>query len=647
MILLRSFLLVISLVFLPFYMQAQKLHTQSKKADKFYNKALAEYTLENNIQAYLLLEKALKADDHFQEAYFLIAEIKTDLGYPQDAIAFYKTGISINPDLFPNEHYFLAKLYLNEGFYEEAKLTYQKFLSFSNISSELKKNAYFQLNNCLFALDAIKKPLAFEPINLGENINSKNSEYFPSLTIDNELFLFTRKLENANKSHQEDFFEAIRIDSIWGGNRPIDELNTPYNEGAASLSADGKTLVFTACEYYGDYGNNRKGYGSCDLFIARKTGNHWSKAHNMGSPVNTSNWESQASLSADGKHLYFIRAPKKSLGHSDIYRADLDENGYWDTPVKLSSVINTEKDEQAVFIHPDNQTLYFSSNGHIGMGGTDLYLSKWDAEKKDWGSPVNLGYPINTHKDESTILVSPDGKLAYFASNRPEGFGELDIYSFQLAENIRPEKVTYLKGVIYDAETKKPLSAQFELIDLETGNRLNYSVSDVENGDFLLTLSLGENYLLNVSKQSYLFYSDQFLLKDEYSTNEPFLKNIPLQTIAIGKNVILKNIFFETDKYTLKKASEIELKKLLSFLNENPKIHIAIHGHTDNTGSAEYNYELSNQRAKAVYYFLIEHDIDANRLIYNGLGFDKPIADNSTEEGRAQNRRTEFVITKM
>lgn len=644
---LRPFLFAFFLFMLPYLLEAQNLHTKSKKAEKLYTEALLEYTLGNQIPAEIVLIKAMKSDKNFIEAYLLTATIKEELGYPFDAITFYKKGLAINPNAVPNGHYYLAKLYLAEGMYSEALSSFNTYLSFTNIRQKRKEDAEFQVQSCLFAIEAIKNPLAFEPVNLGENINSKYSEYFPSLTVDNEFLLFTRRIENANKNDQEDFFGTIHSDSIWGKSQAMDELNTPFNEGAASLSADGKTLIFTACEYFGDYGNDRKGYGSCDLFIARKTGNHWSKAYNMGSPINTANWESQASLSADGKHLYFIRAPKKSLGNSDIYRADLDKNGYWNTPVKLSSVINTEKDELATFIHPDNQTLYFSSNGHIGMGGIDLYLSKWDAVKQDWGSPINLGYPINTYKDESTILVSPDGKLAYFASDRAEGFGELDIYSFQLAENLRPEKVTYLKGVVFDAETSEPLRAQFELIDLETGNQLNYSVSDAENGEFLLALNLGKNYLLNVTKQGYLFYSDQFLLKEEYSTNKPFLKNIPLQQIAIGKNVILKNIFFETDKYTLEKASEIELIKLISFLDENPEIQIAIQGHTDNTGSADYNYELSNQRAKSVFRFLVEHAIDANRLNYRGFGADNPIMDNSTEVGRAQNRRTEFVITKI
>lgn len=645
---LRLFLFVVFLMLLPYISEAQNLHTQSKRAKKYYKEASIEYTLGNKVEAEHILMKVIKIDRNFIEAYILTALIKEELGYPLRAIDFYKQGLSINPNAIADGHYYLAKLYLKEGFYTEALQSFKKYLSFSNISKNLKEDAEFQIQNCLFALEAIKHPVAFKLRNLGSNINTKKSEYFPSITIDNKFLLFTRRLDRQGKGEQEDFMGAINLnDSLWLKSFPIYELNTPFNEGAASLSADGKTLVFTVCENFGEYGNGRKGYGSCDLFFSRKKGNIWSKPQNLGPPINTSHWESQPSLSSDGKSIYFVRAPKRSQGQSDIFRADIDENGYWKKPVKLNSNINTDKNEESVFIHPDNQTLYFSSNGHIGMGGTDIYMSKWDNEKQDWGKAINLGYPINTNKDESSILVAPNGELAYFASDRKEGFGELDLYSFKLPKNIQPEKITYLKGVVYNAKTQELLSAQFELIDIETGKQIIYSISDAFDGSFLLTLNLGKDYLLNVSRKGYLFYSDQFLMQKAYESQDPFLKDIPLHPIAIGEKVVLKNIFFETDKSELKKKSEIELEKLISFLNNNPTIHIEIQGHTDNVGTASYNLKLSIARAKAVYDFLIEHKIESKRLTYRGYGLAKPIADNQSEEGRAENRRTEFVVTKI
>jgi outer membrane protein OmpA-like peptidoglycan-associated protein len=644
----RSFLFVIPLFLLPYFLGAQQLHTRSKKAEKLYREAVTEYTLGNKIPSELLLIKAIKADKKFIDAYILIATIKEELGYPIGAIDFYKKGLAINPNAIPNMHYYLAKIYLAEGIYAEAKLSFETYLSFNGIRLKLKEDAEFQLQNCIFALEAIKYPVAFKLKNLGPNINTEKAEYFPSLTIDNQFLLFTRRLDKQVKGEQEDFMGAINLnDSLWQQSYPIQELNTPFNEGAASLSADGKTLVFTVCEIFGDYGNNRKGYGSCDLFFARKLGNRWSQPQNLGPPINTSHWESQPSLSSDGKSVYFIRAPKRSQGSSDIYRADLNENGYWKKPVKLNANINTDKDEQSVFIHPDNQTLYFSSDGHIGMGKTDLYMCKWDEETQDWGSAINLGYPINTHKDESSILVAPNGKLGYFASDRKEGYGELDLYSFQLPESVQPEKITYLKGLVYNSKTQELLGAKFELIDIKSGKQIMSSLSDSRDGSFLLTLNLGKDYLLNVSKKNYLFYSDQFLMQKTYKSQNPFLKDIPLQPIAIGEKVILKNIFFETDQSDLQKTSEIELEKLIAFLNNNPKLHIEIRGHTDNIGTTDYNKKLSTERAKAVYDFLLKHQIAVKRLTYHGYGLLEPLEDNTTEEGRAQNRRTEFVVTQL
>ncbi|HAG17108.1 MAG TPA: hypothetical protein DCG69_11415 [Bacteroidales bacterium] len=636
------------LMFSCFSLSAQNQLSNSKKAVKYFQEARTEYALGNPIPAELLLLKALNIDKNFCEAYFFTADIKAELGYPLDAIEYYKKGLAIDSHSFPKEHFYLAKLFLQNGFYEEALHSFQTFLQFESQSETLRNEAAFQQRNCLFALEALKNPDIITLKNLGSNINSDRAEYFPTLSVDNQFLLYTRRLPRETKGEQEDFVGALSLnDSAWKVGIPIYDLNTPYNEGAASLSADGKTLVFSACESFGEYGAGRSGFGSCDLFFVRKIGDHWTKVVNMGKPINSANWETQPSLSSDGKSIYFVRAPKNAAGSADIFRSDLDENGFWKEPVKLSENVNTEKDEQSVFIHPDNQTLYFSSNGRTGMGGTDLFMSKWNSEKNDWDQAVNLGFPINTFKEESSILVSPNGKLAYFASDRKEGFGGLDLYSFSLPESVKPEKITYFKGVVFDAKTQELLSAQFELIELETGKQLAFSVSDRVDGSFLLTLNLKKDYILNVSRPGYLFYSDQFLLQKEYSTSAPFLKDIPLQAIGLGEKMILKNIFFDTDKADLKRNSEIELGKLVLFLNLNPTIHIEIMGHTDHVGTAEYNEKLSTQRAKAVYDFLVNHLIASSRLTYKGFGWEKPMADNETEAGRAQNRRTEFVVTKI
>ncbi|MEZ5083299.1 MAG: OmpA family protein [Bacteroidales bacterium] len=321
----------------------------------------------------------------------------------------------------------------------------------------------------------------------------------------------------------------------------------------------------------------------------------------------------------------------------------LNDKGDWSVPEMLPETINTKGYEGSVFIHPDNQTLYFSSDGHVGMGGMDIYFSRKDSLGR-WGWPVNLGYPINTHKDENSILINAGGDLAMFASDRKTGYGALDLYSFELYEEARPQFVTYFKGIVFDEGTKSKLKARFELTDLKTGEVAITSFSNAGNGEFLVCIPTDKNYALTVSCDGYLFFSENFGISGTNTTQDPFLKDIPLKRIKAGEKVVMKNIFFETDKFELKESSKVELNKLIEFLNNNPTVKIEIGGHTDNVGSPEYNLELSLNRAKAVNDFLVERGIDQLRILYKGYGETNPIDSNETEEGRANNRRTEFKV---
>jgi outer membrane protein OmpA-like peptidoglycan-associated protein len=297
----------------------------------------------------------------------------------------------------------------------------------------------------------------------------------------------------------------------------------------------------------------------------------------------------------------------------------------------------------APFIHPDNRTLYFASRGHQGMGGFDLFVSRMDANG-NWTSPVDLAYPINTYADEINLVVNAKGDVAYISSDKLGGKGGMDIYSFKLYKEAQPVMVTYFKGIVFDKETKHRLEAKFELIDLATGKVVSSSSSDPLTGEFLLALPTEKNYGLNVSKPGYLFYSDHFELLGESSKTKPFIYNVPLQPIRVGETVILKNIFFDTDKYDLKEESRSELARLTQLLKSNPQIHIEISGHTDNHGSADHNLVLSRNRAQAVYNYLIMNGISKERLSYDGFGMTRPIDTNDTEQGRANNRRTEFRV---
>jgi outer membrane protein OmpA-like peptidoglycan-associated protein len=407
-------------------------------------------------------------------------------------------------------------------------------------------------------------------------------------------------------------------------------------------------MFFASCaDAYGDYGStDRKGYGSCDIFYSQKVNGRWTRPRNAGPSVNTNHWETQPSFSSDGKTLYFIRGIRGRSGirEQDIYTSTIGEDGKFSMAVKITTVVNSPMKEESVFIHPDNLTLYFSSDGHPGMGGLDIFMSK-RTPGGDWGTPVNLGYPINTFSDENSLLVDPAGKLAFFASDRKGGYGGLDIYQFELPEGVRPEKITYVKGKVYNARTKEPLEANFELLDLDLQELVTRSYSGM-NGEFFLTLTTNRNYLVNVSRPGFLFYSDNFSLKEIAADfNKPYLLDIPLQPIDTGSVVELKNIFFDVNKWDLKPESKAELEKLVSFLQKNPTLRIELGGHTDNSGDKKFNLTLSANRAKAVYdYLLLNGKIAASRLTYKGYGDSRPKVPNDTPENKARNRRTEFKV---
>ena len=624
----------------------QDLTSSVPKAVRQFETAIRFYDNRQNGEALKAADAAIEADPKFAEAHMLKANILTDLGEYEKAIASYKNAIEANPDFFPNNYYSMGKLQFLSGHYDDAKQSLTKYLTYPKISPKLKEEANRYLSNCDFAINAVAHPVAFDPVNMGDSINSPNAEYFPSFTVDGEQMFFTRRLPNG-RSYQEDFYRSYKQNGQWTIARPVTELNTSGNEGASYMTPDGQYLFFAACaDMLSD--DARKTHGSCDIFLAKKSGNQYMNPIDLMEPLNTGSWESQPCFSADGRTLYFIKKVTTAGGktNTDIYVSQLDEQSNWTTPVSVSDKINTPMNEQSVFLHPDGQTLYFTSDGHPGMGGEDIFYCRLQPDNT-WGDPVNIGYPINTVNDEFGFIVGPDGNTAYFVSDRPGGKGLLDIYSFPLYESARPKPVTYMKGVVYDDEAKKPLDAAFELIDLATGQTLVRSVSDAKTGSFLLCLPTGKQYALNVSRPKYLFYSEHFELKDPASAKNPVKKDIYLKPLKAGQSIVLNNIFYETDKFDLKPESKIELDKLVAFLNNNPKVSFEIDGHTDNVGGKDYNKNLSERRSKTVYDYLLASGIPASRMQYKGFGDTVPVADNSTEAGRAKNRRTEFKVVNV
>jgi outer membrane protein OmpA-like peptidoglycan-associated protein len=393
-------------------------------------------------------------------------------------------------------------------------------------------------------------------------------------------------------------------------------------------------LFFTGC-------NRPDGLGRCDIYISQKKGDEWGKPFDLSPPINTSGWESQPSISADGRTLYFVSNRQGGYGGYDIWKSTLTPKG-WGQPENLGPNINTAFNEQSPFIHADNNTLYFCSNGWPGMGNQDLFVTRLGDDGK-WGKPENLGYPINTHGDETALTLTADGATAYFASNNLKGLGGFDIYTFEMPVKLRPNIVTYVKGTVSDAKTKQPLESAVEILDLQNTQPVYQDYSSADKGDFLATLTAGKNYGLNISKSGYLFYSENFSLVG-YQSSSPFNIHVLLEPIEIGNKVILKNIFFDTNKFDIKPESTSELQKLVDFLLFNPTLRIEISGHTDNVGNDALNQTLSENRAKAVYDYLIANKLDAARLVFKGYGKSQPIAPNDTDDNRSKNRRTEFKI---
>ncbi|GAB4201668.1 MAG: OmpA family protein [Bacteroidia bacterium] len=640
------FIFVVILVNITFSHAQKKPRTYSttnEKAIKYYEESRKYFSQYKDKEAEEYIKKALEKDDNFIEAHAAYAQLLIEQKKYEEAAKHLQKAISVNPDAYPINHFMLANVSMLTGNYETAYNAYKKFLSYQYINPDMKEIAQHEIKNAEFGMKAVKNPQPFKPINIGNAINSPNDEYFPSITADGETFIFTRKV-----GIQEDFYVSRKVNGKWQAAVPIREINSMGNEGAPSISADGKMMFFASCiNIEGNYGSpDRKGYGSCDLFYSENVNGKWSKPVNVGPPINTQHWETQPSFSSDGKTLYFIRGivDRSGIKQGDIYMSVLDDNGKFSEPVKLGPNINTDKDEESVFIHPDNQTLYFSSNGHIGMGGLDIYMSKRQPDGS-WGPAINLGYPINTHNDENSLLVDPSGKIAYFASNRSDSYGGLDVYQFELPENARPQNITYVKGKVYDAVTKQPVVASFELFDLSNQNKIAQSFSD-QSGNFLLTLTEGKNYMINVQQKGYLFYSDNFSLQNtQTSFEKPFILDIPLMPIDTGAITELKNIFFDVNKWELKPESKAELDKLILFLKQNPSVKIELSGHTDNSGDKKFNQTLSANRAKAVYDYLVkEGQINPQRLTYKGYGDSKPKVPNDSPENKAKNRRTEFKI---
>lgn len=569
------------------------------------------------------------------------------------------------------EYYYFFKLgeyYFLQKKYTEARPYLKQFVnSGTKNKTDLEKAANY-LNEVETYFSIVENPIPFNPQKV-KGASTEMDEYLPMLSPDNRYLFYTRSIKREDtksalgKVDLEMFTQSrrMRIDSFSTGVFMSSPFNQGQYQGGVSVSVNNKILFITLAEMIPDNrpisrypDGSAPLYANGDIYFSEQTNGEWSKLKSVGDAINgTHSWEGQPSVSSDNKTLYFVRyfpqpadaKNKEHYGGMDIYKSERLSNGAWGEPINLGSVINTEYDEKSPFIHSDSYTLYFSSNGHIGMGGQDIYYSKIDENTMKFTKPVNIGYPINTEKDEHGFIVSTDGKRGYFASNIDGS--SIDIYSFEIPEKARPEKVLFVEGEITNEKGEVPANVTIELKNTETG-KITEGVIDNETGKYVAVVSVKkeEEVLLTAKKEGYAF-SSQLVSSGLDVVGKPQLRpKLEVQPIEVGKAYRINDINFETNSYELNHRAKIVIDEFVDFLKLNPKIKIAIQGHTDDVGKAEDNMALSHNRARVVYEYIIEKGINSQRLSYKGFGKTVPLVPNTNEINRAKNRRTEFLIVE-
>lgn len=594
--------------------------------------------------------------------------------YKLKSIPFLEKALQLDPNVDPQIHYVMGKAYHLDMQWDKAIAEFKKFQAtitkpseFAEIIEDVNKH----IEECNTGKELVKNPIRVFIDNVGPEVNTSFPEYGPIISADESVLMFTSRRTGTTGGGMDEFlnepFEDIYVSFKKNGKwTPAQNAGKPINteghDATMGLAPDGQKLLI----YIDEKGNGN--IFECDL-----KGETWSKPERMNKNVNTDYHESSASLASDGKRMFFVSNRPDGMGDRDIYMSTLDEKGRWGKAVNLGPAINTKYGEEGVYIHPDGKTMYFSSQAHKTMGGYDIFKSVYDETTKVWSTPENLGYPVNTPDDDVFFVVSASGKHGYYASISNNGYGEKDIYMVTflgpekpmvmnnednlLASQTAPVKetviapvmqikeaqLTILKGVITDAMTKKPLEATIELIDNTKNMVVATFTSNSSTGKYLVSLPAGRNYGIAVKKEGYLFHSENFDIPATAAFQE-VTKDVELKNVAVGSKIILKNIFFDFDKATLRPESTNELERLTKLLQDVPTLKIEIGGHTDSKGADDYNKKLSDNRAKAVVTYLIGKGIAADRLTSVGYGEEQPIATNDNDEGRQMNRRTEFKI---
>lgn len=617
-----------------------------KKTLKLYMKALSHNRNRDFDEALMMMNRVLKKYPDFVNGHLRKSGILYNMEQFDSALK--SIGIAIDIDPHGDPEMYMSKGILHSKLREfgAAAGSFEKYITLAE-DGVRKQKAITLYEQSRFREQALLNPVPYIPIKLEGAVNSPTSEYIPMVTMDGTKMIFTRRVGG-----QEDLFIAEKKDSVFSEVYGMAAINTSQNEGVHTISSDGSRIIFTACNRY------KEVIGGCDLFTSRLVDGEWSKPLNIGPVINTTAWDAQPSLSADGYTLYWSSSRKHGIGGNDIWMSTRTDTSSWTTPELLSENINGPYNEESPFIHPDGKTLYFRSNRPVGMGGYDIFYSRFNDTTNTWGVAKNIGYPINTENDEGAMSVSLDGKTAFFATDQKTGIRRtkknLDIYTFELYEEARPQLVTFVKARIIDDISKLPISADIEIVNLsnKSDSKKGHSGKD---GNYINSLLVSHEYGFFVSAPGYIYKSLYFDLSEMKPAYDPYVLEIKMTKIPAKekvethivekpKPIILENIFFESGSSALDKKSNIEIKRLAELIIRSGEMNVEIAGHTDNVGSIDENQRLSEDRARAVVDALVSYGVSKEKLSYIGLGETNPLESNETAQGRKINRRTTFRI---
>ena len=610
-----------------------------------YREAIKALNLGDSKTAIEKFQASIKANNNNKDAWYYLGMTYMREEMYKEAIFSFRNLEKVSPDYKLGMYNEIVRAYIEQDQLKNAGFYAKKYLSKIKKGPKTTRMEHMAKNRLTYASESVilrgEPNSTTDPVSLSD-LNSISGDYMPQVNPTGTRMYFTsvRKggfdFQNEN-SKANDWGEDLYYSRFERGSWTPPELlpqpiNSTGNDFGSAFTGDGQTMVYVKC-------SDTKGVGSCDLYITELKGTTWSEPVNMGNVVNSDDWESQPTISSDGNRIIFTSTRKGGYGGSDLYMTEKNHLGDWGIPQNLGSTINTPLSDNSPFLAADGKTLYYSTSGHPGHGGADIFYSIFENGK--WAKPINLGKPINSTGDDTNFTISASG-LAYFASSRLDE-NNFDLFQVDLPDHLKPKPTAVVQGVVSNAETEEVLEALVLVEDLETGELLAVNRSNSESGEYLVVLPAGRNYSVSATSEGYFFYSQSFELPKDTKYQE-ITKNIDLEPIKKGTKVVLNNIFFETGKSELKPISYVELNKAVKLLEENPSMIIEIGGHTDSQGSDEANLSLSTKRAQAVVDYLVLAGVADTRLQAKGYGESQPIADNSTKEGRATNRRTEFEI---